>query len=99
MIRNSLTNPLGALSQFRSATGKDGVDLEGVYKVLCTYWAAVREVFPDAWGKDPRESSTPLFSPNCPQKTHPYPKRRGPRCREFSFYVAKKRRFFGVKTH
>jgi len=56
MIRNSLTNPLGALSQFRSATGKDGVDLEGVYKVLCTYWAAVREVFPDAWGKDPRKS-------------------------------------------
>jgi DGQHR domain-containing protein len=56
MIRNSLSNPLGALSQFRSATGKDGIDLEGMYKLLCTYWTAVREVFPEAWGKDPRKS-------------------------------------------
>lgn len=56
VIRNSLNNPLGALSQFRSANGKDGIDLEGMYRVLCTYWSAVREVFPDAWGKDPRKS-------------------------------------------
>jgi len=56
MIRNSLNNPLGALSQFRSANGKDGVDLEGMYRVLCTYWSAVRDVFPDAWAKDPRKS-------------------------------------------
>lgn len=56
MIRNSLNNPLGALSQFRSANGKDGIDLEGMYRVLCTYWSAVRDVFPDAWGKDPRKS-------------------------------------------
>ena len=52
MIRNSLNNPLGALSQFRSASGKDGIDLEGMYKVLCTYWSAVRDVFSDAWAKD-----------------------------------------------
>lgn len=56
MIRNSINNPLGALSQFRSANGKEGVDLEGMYRVLCTYWAAVRDVFPDAWGKDPKRS-------------------------------------------
>lgn len=56
MIRNSLNNPLGALSQFRSANGKDGIDLEGMYKVLCTYWSAVRDVFGDAWAKDPRKS-------------------------------------------
>lgn len=56
MIRNSLINPLGALSQFRSANGKDGIDLEGMYKVLCTYWSAVRDVFPDAWAKDPKKS-------------------------------------------
>lgn len=56
MIRNSLNSPLGALSQFRSANGKEGIDLEGMYKVLCTYWSAVREVFPDAWAKDPRKS-------------------------------------------
>jgi len=56
MIRNSLNNPLGALSQFRSASGKDGIDLEGMYKVLCTYWSAVRDVFSDAWAKDPKKS-------------------------------------------
>ncbi len=56
MIRSSLNNPLGALSQFRSTSGKDGGDLEGMYRVLCTYWTAVKEVFPDAWGKDPRKS-------------------------------------------
>lgn len=56
MIRNSLNNPLGALSQFRSANGKDGIDLEGMYKLLCTYWSAVRDVFPEAWGKDPKNS-------------------------------------------
>lgn len=56
MIRNSLINPLGALSQFRAANGKDGIDLEGMYKVLCTYWSAVRDVFPDAWAKDPKKS-------------------------------------------
>lgn len=56
MIRNSLNSPLGALSQFRSANGKEGIDLEGMYKVLCTYWSAVRDVFPEAWAKDPRKS-------------------------------------------
>ncbi len=56
MIRNSTNNPLGALSQFRSANGKDGIDLQGMYRVLCTYWSAVRDTFPDAWGKDPRKS-------------------------------------------
>ncbi len=56
MIRNSLSNPLGALSQFRSANGKDGIDLEGMYKVLCTYWSAVRDVFSDAWARDPKKS-------------------------------------------
>jgi DGQHR domain-containing protein len=56
MIRNSLNNPLGALSQFRSASGKDSIDLEGMYKVLCTYWSAVRDVFSDAWAKDPKKS-------------------------------------------
>ena len=56
MIKSSLNNPLGALSQFRSPNGKDGIDIEGVYKVLCIYWTAVKDVFPEAWGKDPRKS-------------------------------------------
>jgi DGQHR domain-containing protein len=56
MIRNSVNSPLGALSQFRSAGGREGFDLDGMYGVLCTYWSAVRDVFDDAWGKDPRRS-------------------------------------------
>ena len=56
MIKNSIHNPLGALSQYRGASLKDGTDLESMYKVLCTFWTAVKEVFPEAWGKDPRQS-------------------------------------------
>lgn len=56
MIRNSINNPLGALSQYRSTSGREGGDLGGMYRVLCTYWSAVRDVFTDAWGKDPKKS-------------------------------------------
>ena len=56
MIKNSLNNPLGALSPFRGTSSKEGMDLNGMYKVLCTFWGAAKEVFPDAWGKDPRKS-------------------------------------------
>jgi DGQHR domain-containing protein len=56
MIRNSLNNPLGALSPFKGSSNRDGMDLNGMYKVLCTFWSATKEVFPEAWGKDPRKS-------------------------------------------
>jgi DGQHR domain-containing protein len=55
MIRNSLNSPLGALAQYK-AMGRDSADLAAMYKVLVTYWSAVKAVFPDAWGKDPRKS-------------------------------------------
>jgi DGQHR domain-containing protein len=55
MIRNSLSSPLGALAQYK-AMGKDVADLEAMYKVLTTFWSAVRDVFPEAWAKDPRKS-------------------------------------------
>ncbi|RTL31980.1 MAG: DGQHR domain-containing protein [Burkholderiales bacterium] len=55
MIKNSMSNPLGALAPFK-ASGREGNDIEGMYSVLLTYWNAVRDVFPDAWGKDPRHS-------------------------------------------
>jgi DGQHR domain-containing protein len=57
MIRSSMNHPLGALAAFRmSAQGREGVDHEGMYKLLVTFWSAVKTVFPDAWGKDPRQS-------------------------------------------
>lgn len=55
MIRNSVNNPLGALSPFKSS-GRDGADVESMYTVLRTFWSAVRDTFPDAWGKDPKQS-------------------------------------------
>jgi DGQHR domain-containing protein len=55
MIRNSLNSPLGALAQYK-AMGQEAADLEAMYKVLVTFWSAVKDVFPDAWGKDPRKS-------------------------------------------
>lgn len=55
MIRNSINNPLGALSSFK-ASGNEAADIEGMYQVLTNFWSAVKAAFPDAWGKDPRHS-------------------------------------------
>ena len=55
MIKNSLNNPLGALAPFKAA-GSDPSDIEGMYRLLCTYWQAVKEVFPEAWGRTPAQS-------------------------------------------
>ena len=49
MVRNSINSPLGALAQFKAAGG-ESADLSGMYKTLVSYWAAVRAVFPSAWG-------------------------------------------------
>lgn len=55
MIKNSMSNPLGALAPYK-ATAREAPDVESMYRVLCTFWSAVKATFPDAWGKDPRSS-------------------------------------------
>ena len=55
MIRYSIQNPLGALAPHRGGPGEPS-DVEAMYKILITFWTAVRNVFPDAWGLDPRHS-------------------------------------------
>lgn len=55
MIRNSMNSPLGALAQFKGI-GRESADVRGMYQTLLTFWAAVKDVFPEAWGKDPRRS-------------------------------------------
>lgn len=55
MIRNSMSNPLGALSPYKSSN-REGADVESMYRLLVTFWSAVKTVFPEAWGKDPRQS-------------------------------------------
>lgn len=57
MIRNSINNPLGALATYRIANhGRDGADLENMYRLLVTFWSAVRTVFSSAWELDARHS-------------------------------------------
>jgi DGQHR domain-containing protein len=55
VVKNSLSNPLGALAPFKSA-GREGGDVASMYRILTTYWSAAKLVFPDAWGKDPKQS-------------------------------------------
>jgi DGQHR domain-containing protein len=55
MIRASINNPLGALAPFK-AVGDEGADIAGMYRALCAFWSAVRDVFKDAWGLPPTES-------------------------------------------
>jgi DGQHR domain-containing protein len=55
MIEDSLTNPSGCLFPFRNfATGE--YNHSAIWAVLALFWIAVRETFPEAWGKSPTES-------------------------------------------
>ncbi|MDA8355618.1 MAG: DGQHR domain-containing protein DpdB [Actinomycetota bacterium] len=55
MLNDSLTQPSGCLFPFRNmATGE--TDFAGIWQLLLTYWTAVRETFPDAWGNPPAQS-------------------------------------------
>ena len=55
MIQESITSASGCLFPFRNlATGE--ADLDMIWTVLVTYWSAVRDTFPEAWGKSPTES-------------------------------------------
>ena len=55
MVRNSINNPLGALAPYK-ASGREGADVETMYRLLINFWLSVKAVFPQAWGKDPRHS-------------------------------------------
>jgi len=55
VIQESLSYPSGCLFAYRNlATGE--TDFDGVRHLLFVYWTAVRETFPDAWGKPPTQS-------------------------------------------
>lgn len=54
-IKDNLRPPWGALSPYVHE-GEGGSDAEAMYQALVRYWSAVRDAFPDAWGKPPTES-------------------------------------------
>ncbi|MCX8557536.1 DGQHR domain-containing protein DpdB [Mycolicibacterium mucogenicum] len=54
-LKESLESPSGVLFPYRNmATGS--TDTEGIRRVLLTYWGAVKDVFPDAWGRPAADS-------------------------------------------
>jgi DGQHR domain-containing protein len=53
-MRLSLKSPVGALGQFKR--NGDGIDANAMYETLVLYWSAVRDTFPNAWGKPPAQS-------------------------------------------
>jgi len=54
-IKGNLRPPFGALSQYRRDQD-DGSDTDAMYEALVLYWSAVRNAFPEAWGRPPTES-------------------------------------------
>lgn len=54
-IRESLESPAGVLFPYRNMAAGT-TDTDGIRAVLITYWTAVRNVFPDAWGRPPTQS-------------------------------------------
>ncbi len=52
-IKRNLKPPMGALSQYK---GTHDSDTDAMYRTLVLYWSAVRQTFPEAWGKPPTES-------------------------------------------
>ena len=55
MLKHSISNPLGALSPYKG-TKNENADIDSMYRITCGFWSAMKNVFSDAWGKDPRES-------------------------------------------
>jgi DGQHR domain-containing protein len=54
-IQESLLSPSGCLFPYRNiATGE--TDFDGIWKILILYWTAVKQAFPEAWGKSPTTS-------------------------------------------
>jgi len=55
VIRSSIGSPLGALAPYK-ASASTPADIPAMYRTLVAFWSAVKDVFPDAWGKPPTES-------------------------------------------
>jgi DGQHR domain-containing protein len=55
MIGESLTQTSGCLFPYRNIATSE-YDQGGIWDVLVAYWTAVKETFPEAWGKPPDES-------------------------------------------
>lgn len=55
MIDESLKSASGCLFPYRNLATLE-TDFDGICRILVAYWTAVKNVFPDAWGKPPAKS-------------------------------------------
>jgi DGQHR domain-containing protein len=55
MLEESLTTPSGCLFPYHNIASGE-TDFAGARRLLVTYWSAVRDAFPGAWGKPPAQS-------------------------------------------
>jgi len=55
MLEESISSPSGCLYPYRNIATGD-TNHEAICSLLVVYWSAVRNVFPDAWGKPPEKS-------------------------------------------
>lgn len=55
VVRNSINSPLGALAPYKASSSRSA-DIAAMYRILVAFWSAVREAFPEAWGRPPTES-------------------------------------------
>lgn len=54
-MKHSINN-YGALALYKNTSSDGYSDVDGMYRVMCVYWNAVKKVFPEAWGLRPQES-------------------------------------------
>ena len=54
-LQESLTSPSGCLFPYRNLSSGE-TDFTGIWSALILYWAAVRDTFPEAWGRPATQS-------------------------------------------
>lgn len=54
-LEESLTSPSGCLFPYRNLSSGE-TDMPGIWAALVLYWTAVKETFPQAWGRPPSQS-------------------------------------------
>ena len=54
-LQESLTSPSGCLFPYRNLSSGE-TDFTGIWSALVLYWSAVKDTFPEAWGKPPTQS-------------------------------------------
>ena len=54
-LKESLTSPSGCLFPYRNLSSGE-TDFTGIWSALVLYWTAVKDTFPQAWGKPPAQS-------------------------------------------